>query len=573
MKPFLTRKDSRGETDWRAADSLPFFFAAVVFTLLRLALCSGLWIQFAAGTGYDDQMQILKAFSITNGEWLGEYGSMTLVKGVGYPVLTALFHWLKVPYLLGWNLIYVFACAVFVWAVAPLVRSRHALLLCYLFLLFDPIAFDSSVNRYYRDVGYYALAFLAASLFCAFLIRQKAWIAACGGSALALAALTREDSQWLYIYAAGCWLAVLVLRAVKKQAFVRLCGWSVCAALCGYAALCLPVSWMNHIYYDTFALDEYNSGSYAAAYGALSRLDGGLEDASIPIPESERLLLYQSSEAFAQLYPYLDAPDALYATWKEIQGEYRTGYFSFILRSAAEKAGKYTSAREADAYFTQLAQEVNAYCEDHPSGPPRKTIIGRFYGKDLPAMAASWGKGIWQAVRFSGLSAIPVPVHEDDAYLKHYENYTGSICAAARDMEDGSTLENYHPEGMRLWMQRGCRVLIIVYQLLAPVLFAVACVLWLLWGVSAFRSWKAQNHTLCLWVAQSSLLCLFLVREAMLAYVDVTAFPAIGYPPYQAASYPVMLGFIALVLCPAFSQYLRRKKAPEEEPVLFQKRA
>ena len=188
-------------------------------------------------------------------------------------------------------------------------------------------------------------------------------------------------------------------------------------------------------------------------------------------------------------------------------------------------------------------------------------------------MAGSWGKGIWQAVRFSGLSAIPVPVHEDDAYLKHYENYTGSICAAARDMEDGSTLENYHPEGMRLWMQRGCRVLIIVYQLLAPVLFAVACVLWLLWGVSAFRSWKAQNHTLCLWVAQSSLLFLFLVREAMLAYVDVTAFPAIGYPPYQAASYPVMLGFIALVLCPAFSQYLRRKKAPEEEPVLFQKRA
>ena len=480
---------------------------------------------------------------------------------------------MKIPYLLGWNLIYVLACAVFVWAVAPLVRSRLVLLACYLFLLFDPIAFDSSVNRYYRDIGYYALAFLAASLFCAFLIRQKVWIAACGGFALAAAAITREDSQWLYIYAAGCVTAVLVLRALKKQAVIRLLGGSVFAALCGYAALCLPLSWMNHIYYDTFALDEYNSGSYAAAYGALSRLDGGLEDPGITIPESERLLLYQNSDAFAQLYPYLDAPDALYATWKEVQGEYRTGYFSFVLRSAAEKAGKYTSAREADAYFTQLAQEVNAYCEDHPSGPPRKTIVGRFYAKDLPAMAASWGRGIWLAVRFSGLSVVPVPAHEDDAYLKIYEDYTGSICAANRDMEDGSVVENYHPEGIRLWMQRGCRVLILVYQLLTPILFAAACVCWILWGVSAFRFWKVQSSTLCLWIAQSSLLCLFLVREVMLAYVDVTAFPTISYPPYQAASYPILLGFIALVLCPVISQLLRRKKAPGEEPALFSKKA
>lgn len=573
MKHFLSGRRSRPETDGDPAAGLPFFLAAGIFTLLRLALCSGLWIQFSAGTQYDDIMQITKAFSITNGEWLGEYGSMTLVKGVGYPLITALFHGLKLPYLLGWNLIGVFACAVFVWAVAPLVRSRFVLLLCYLFLLFNPIAFDSGVNRYYRDIGYYALAFLAAALFCAFLIRQKVWIAACGGAALAAAALTREDSQWLYIYAAGCWIAVLVLRAVKKQAFVRLLGWSACAALCGYAALCLPLSWMNYMHYGTFALDEYNSGSYAAAYGALSRLDGGLEDARITIPESERLLLYQHSDAFAQLYPYLDAPDALYAAWKELQGEYRTGYFSFVLRSAAEKAGKYASAQEANAYFTQLAQEVNAYCEEHPSGPPRKTIVGRFYAKDLPAMAASWGKGIWLSVRFSGLSAVPVPVHEDDAYLKHYEDYTGSVCAAIRDMEDGSVVENYHPEGMRLWMQRGCRILIIVYQLLTPVLFAAACVLWLLWGISALRFWNAQNRTLCLWIAQSSLLCLFLVREAMLAYVDVTAFSTINYPPYQAASYPILLGFIALVLCPVFSQLLRSKKASGDAPVLFFQKA
>lgn len=571
MERFAIRKNFRRDipSGRRTAQSAPFVIAAAVFTLLRLALCGGLWIHFVPDTGYDDIMQITKALSITNGEWLGAYDSMTLVKGAGYPVITALFHALKVPYILGWNLIAVLACAVFVWAVAPLVRSRAALLLCYLFLLFNPISFDSDVNRYYRDIGYYALAFLAAALFCAFLVRQKVWIAACAGFALAAAAVTREDSQWLYLYAAGCMTAVLLLRFIDRQKAVRLLGQSILAVLCGYAVLCVPLSWMNYSRYGTFALDEYNSGSYAAAYGALSRLDGGLEDAHITIPESERMLLYQNSEAFAELYPYLDAPDARYAGWKEVQGEYRTGYFSFVLRSAAQQAGKYASAQEADAYFTQLAQEVNAYCEEHPSGPPRRTIVGRFYPKDLPAMAASWGRGIWTAVRYSALSAIPVPASADDTYLQTFESYTGSVCAANRDMEDGSVVENYHPAGMRLWMQRGCRVLIIAYQLVTPVLFVAACVCWILWGISVFRPWNAGRRTLCLWIAQSSLFCLFLVREAMLAYVDVTAFPTIGYPPYQAASYPVMLGFIALVLCPVLSQLLCRKSAAEDEPKIF----
>ena len=76
---------------------------AVLATILRIMLTNGLMVYFVPGTQYDDIMQISKAFSIIKGNWLGEYGSMTLVKGVGYPLIVAIFNFLNIPYILGFG--------------------------------------------------------------------------------------------------------------------------------------------------------------------------------------------------------------------------------------------------------------------------------------------------------------------------------------------------------------------------------------------------------------------------------------------------------------------------------------
>ena len=64
-------------------DSKIIILIAAAATVLRFLLCKGLMVYFVAGTHYDDIMQISKAFSIADGNWLGQYGSMTLKKGVG----------------------------------------------------------------------------------------------------------------------------------------------------------------------------------------------------------------------------------------------------------------------------------------------------------------------------------------------------------------------------------------------------------------------------------------------------------------------------------------------------------
>ena len=145
----------------------------------------------------------------------------------------------------------------------------------------------------------------------------------------------------------------------------------------------------------------------------------------------------------------------------------------------------------------------------------------------------------------------------DDTYLKIFEEYTRSECAANRYCEDGTIVENYHPTGVRLWLQRAARVLILLYQWLTPTLMAAAVLVWAANGIRAVRRWR-DAALWQMWVAQSSLLCAFLLRVAMLAFVHATTFAAIDNPAYQAASYPVMLGFIAAALGPAAQQLSAR---------------
>ncbi len=154
------------------SDYRPLLFLAVIATAVRLFLTNGLMIMFSSGSLYDDLMQFYKAVSIAGGNWLGEYGPLTLVKGVGYPLMTAAIHKLNLPYILTFHFIYVIGCVIFIYAVFPLFRNYVSLFAAYIFILFNPIAFSNNITRYYRDIAYYGLCMICISLIIAMLVRM-----------------------------------------------------------------------------------------------------------------------------------------------------------------------------------------------------------------------------------------------------------------------------------------------------------------------------------------------------------------------------------------------------------------
>ena len=528
-------------------DSKIIILIAVAATVLRFLLCKGLMVYFVAGTHYDDIMQISKAFSIADGNWLGQYGSMTLVKGVGYPLMVAILHFLKVPYLEGFHFLYITGSIIFAWAIYPLVKNRFLCLMAYLMVLFNPIAFSRDLTRYYRDVMYYTICMIFISATVGLLIRQKGKIAAAiSGFSLAWCILCREDGQWLYIYIVCCVVAIYIYKAVRYKRFYKEFTKEIVCMILAYSVVVLPICYMNYSRYGVFTLDEYNSGFYADAYGAISRLHGEEGNTQVVIPYSEREKLYEHSPAFAELKPYLDGGDPRFEPWKIASDDYRTGYFSFNLRDAIAARGYYKDSQTTNRYLKQLADEVNMYCDTIAENAysKRSTIVSRFYPEHIPDILKATFRGLGLTLGYTNVNCIPIQCEEDDKYLKVFEDFTNSTIAGNRYMETGEIIENYHLTGFARWMQRFMRVTIILYSIITPVMFVCAVAYLLFQSVMLFK--KYTDEMFIKWLSGCSLLALFMLRCFMIGYVDATSYSAIDNPSYQSGSYVALWCFISL---------------------------
>ncbi|NLL92449.1 MAG: hypothetical protein GX222_08595 [Ruminococcaceae bacterium] len=548
---------------------------AVAFTVLRLALSDVLMVYYIPFTGYDDVMQLLKAISITDGVWLGAFSSTTLVKGVGYPLLTALFHSINIPYIFAYHLLYVLSCLVFILAIKPVTPNKWFALFAYAFLLFSPIAFSAQLTRLYRDIGYYSVALFSFSMTLGMMLRYKntknsIGFAICAGFSLSFAVSYREDSHWLLIYGVACSIVYIIAAFFHKREQHK--RWKILTApalfLVCFLAYQLTVSGINYHYYGYFIADDYNSGVYAKAYGALSRVNNSEEDPRIVIAEAQRMQLYELSPAFAELRDYLENDDSPFREWVWVQGEYRTGYFSFVLRDVVASAGYYTDASTANDYYERLADEVNQICDEGliDAGPKRRGVVGRYYPWMLKPIAVSTFDAVLSVLACPGINPSPIPVEFSDKELAKIESWIHDEIAALRVYEDGHKEYNCIIEsGWKLIAWHIIRIVLQIYRLLLPVGFIFSLLSVLAVGFSLIaRKIKGYQNDWMPWIASASLLCLYILRCFMLAYVQVSAFPAIGTPSYEAASYPALIAFIIVAVFSAYKQIVivAKKKNP-----------
>lgn len=378
---------------------------------LSLFLRTGFPIRGIATSAFDDALFIRQARYLGAGMWLGNYDNVTLAKGMFYPLFIVISFISGIPLNVAEQAVYLAACAVMCRLLLRWTREPALALVTFGLLAFNPVVWNWEMDRVIREGLYIGLTMLTTSLALAIAFPvARHWanrlLLACAlGASFAAFWLTREEGPWLFpaLVTVAALSLLPVARVHRLSAVDSLRSWSrlvlLPASAAALVAVCLigAVAAMNYVYYGVFMTNEFKSTPFLRAYGALSRIDHDRWQRYVVFPKDARQRAYSVSEAARELAPVLDG--ARGEAWRQIGCDQKetkdcpeilSGWFMWALREAAATAGHYRSAREAMAFYTRLADEIDQACDTKriPCGPPRATLMPVF----------RWGY-VWDALR------------------------------------------------------------------------------------------------------------------------------------------------------------------------------
>lgn len=531
-----------------------FWLCLALLVCLRCALASFqqayIWV---GGAPLDDELMFRAANAISAGIWLGPYDYLTLSKAMFFPVWLALLHALRLPYLVSGAALWCAASLLAAFAFSPLWRRAESgrrrvyTLALFALLAYLPSSWASYTLRVYRDNIFPALclvffagmagAALRAVLYPAGEKRLWPWLLA-AGLGLACGYLDRED--------AGLFLLpfAVVATGILLVVLVRARRWRSCAAqalpYAMLAAAVLTFCGINQHYYGVFALSDFSEGSFAAAMGAMMRVDTDSEEPLLSVPADAREKLYAAIPELEPLSYWLEEDEQLQNDFRDPKlDDYRAGSFYWAIRRAAQKEGIYETPQTADAYWQSVADAINAACDDGtlPSRTGERAATSQPITLDYVAPTlAETVRGILHVVTFADCApyetARSIGTEEDVAQWSSYLH-----CGINNAAEAGKDTPYYNPyqklvfAGMEAvtWLYRA----LLWLGLLAGLVCHLAALPRMLRRPTADR--------VVPWLLLFGILGMALLRCAMIAFVEVSSFGIGTSTMYLATVHPLFL--------------------------------
>jgi hypothetical protein len=438
---------------------------------LLLFLCSlvlrGLRPVIVRQAGYDDALFVRLADSLRSGHWLGTYDSLTLAKGPAYPTLLALTSWFQVPIKPVEQLIYLSGSALISALVARSTGRDWLGVALFALLALNPIMFSDSLATLSREGLYAGLPFLVFAAIAWLLTgpgtRGSQVAAGLGvGVIFAVYWLTREEGAWLLptlglvavFGLARAYVRGQPMRSTAADAIgsgvhseLRRRTESMLAIAVGAQSVLFGVALANLVAYGVPLVNDFRDGSFPAAYGAFTR--GYVSDSqrSVVAPAATRQAIYSASASAAELASWLEGPAE--QSWLRPGCTARTlsadpsllpptcddfydGWFQWALRDAAAKSGHWSTASAAQAFFSQLATEVDIACRDgRLICRPRDDSLGpafrlEYLGEGMKLLPYAVGRLI------NGEGIGPNFSFGDEAYLLHAAQLANSDIQSPR---------------------------------------------------------------------------------------------------------------------------------------------
>lgn len=349
-----------------------------IVLLLLVALRLGLYLDadyFANFYGsYDDGHYIHLANELISGNWLGDYNTTTLSKGISYGLFLAGSYKLHLPYSLSFGLLQIFAAFLAARCFKPIVKSQIFLGSIFIFFMYSPITFlDEYSTRIYRNALVVPVAVIIIACTIGIYLRRaesiKKFALWMSGLVVALPFFwyLREDSIWILPFVAGGLffaMVQLIMIQQKQQPVIdikkRKIAKSFITKILPKIIICLlpfiailgttkTLTAINDQHYGVAMVNDRSDGEFVTLMSYLIRLDDGTK---LNQKNNKIWITRQAVRKAEQVSPTLKKmkvntnwifTESVWATEdKQVSGD----YFFWGFREALKQRGYYNNNAE-----------------------------------------------------------------------------------------------------------------------------------------------------------------------------------------------------------------------------------
>lgn len=496
----------------------------------------------------DDHLMFTSAQNIVAGNWLGEYGWLTISKHAFFAVWLAFLHILKIPYMVGNMALWAVAAFFATMAVKPVLTKNWQKLFLFLGLLYSPAMSAQYATRIYRDTIFPSLCLMFVAGVVAVGLRYKekiaswlAWLVLYGVS-FGCIYLCREDGVWILPFFVAAFVIVTALLVIEKQKNAVAKAVTMVLPFVLSGAIIAGYAYMNYVHYGRFIVSDFTSSEFKSAYGALASLQQDNWHPLVSVPEDVREDVYKVSPSFAQL------EEGIKSGWIEncyknpkIE-DFQSGAFYWALREVVAQNGYYNTPQKAEEFYNQLTAEIQAAVDDgrlktaNGGTKLRKSVTPPIKMEYVPDVLVETFAGFKTVMLFEQcvpLAERAVGLPEEIKEVEEFINQQGAVA-----LIENTDIPYLSP--VRKAMHTVLEIFILIYRLCIPVMFVIS----LLWQIKKLREdiWnKKFDKESMLNIIMLGLVGMALLRCAMIAFVEVASFNIGTYVMYLSTVHPLVI--------------------------------
>ena len=555
---------------------------AVLLFMIKYYLATSLPVE-ARHYNTDDLLMVRMAESLLEGNWLGNYDAVILMKGAFFPLFLAATNKLGLSYLSALTICHFLATTFFISQMRFLIRDRQLLFVLLAVLLFDPCSYSSlTFQRVYRSsLTEIQVLFLFGSYFGVYLhvrdrrktgnwsgLWREVLLSLIGGCALWSIWNTREESVWVipFITVAAILIAIELIAYRREQNASRIrIGLLLACCLLPLAILMSGNTWIcreNKKHYGVSIRLEEVDGEFAGALKTIYSVKNEIEFPYVTVSSEKLERLYTSSDSLRLIRPELDEYIKRYdqADRNRNDGQVEDGWFFWALKYAAFENGVAGTLPDSQIYWDQVRLELEAAINKPDSILKRQTIMPsalmspwrREYLVELPKAICS---AISYTVSYEGTEPLTAASGKASAADSHRFELITNNQVVYPDRENEIQRKLIEASAVKL------KAVINIFRKLNPVSAIVGVITYL--SVLIRASAKKEQEQIPFLLVVAGMMLSAAVILIGTAYTHITGFFAIKYD-YLAGIYPLMLAsewIPILYLGEQLMSYYRKKMA------------